>query len=165
MKLFMKLLLTLLVLAVLAPFTILKDEAGRPLMSLTDLKMPDVDVPAISDEVPGSSVTEDVIYQWKDADGNLHFTTAPPPEGVEYTERSFDPNANVIQAVKPKAASEVANGGDAEVSSESAEGIEEGKIGNPYTPEKIEKLVKDAKDVQKKLNERYQKQQEILENL
>ena len=163
MKLFMKLLLTLLVLAVLAPFTILKDGEGRPLMSLTDLRMPDVEVPNIPDEIPVGSATEDVVYQWKDAEGNLHFTSDPPPEGVEYVAKSFDPNANVIQSVKPKAESEVAGGGSGVAAVE--QDAEDGEIGNPYTPEKVEKLFKDAREVQEKLNERYQKQQEILDNL
>ncbi len=166
MKLFMKLLLTLLVLAVLAPFTILKDDSGRPLMSFNDLKMPDV-VPEIADEIPMQPSAQDVVYQWKDSEGNLHFSSDPPPEGVDYTTRSFDPNTNVIQSVKKKDDSGLLASdtpGTASTDGE-GEGEEEDGIGNPYTPQKIEKLFDDAREVQEKLNERYQKQQEILENL
>ena len=164
MKLFMKLLLTLLVLAVLAPFTILKDDSGRPLMSFNDLKMPDV-VPEIADEIPVQPSAEDVVYQWKDAEGNLHFSSDPPAEGIEYTTRSFDPNTNVIQSVKKKDDSSLVASDTPGSASKDGQGEEEGGIGNPYTPQKIEKLFDDAREVQEKLNERYQKQQEILENL
>ena len=170
MKLFMKLLLAILVIALLAPFSILKDESGRPLLSLSDLKMPDIGVPDGSEI---ENVTEGlsgagqptVIYQWKDAGGNLNFTTDPPPEGVEFTIKSFDPNANVIQSVKAGTDSGSVDDGVSQGPENGEENTEDGKIGNPYTPEKIEKLFKDAKEVQQKLNERYQQQQQAIDNM
>ena len=168
MKLFMKLLLTLLVLAVLAPFTILKDNSGRPLMSFSDLRVPDMgvsDIKEVAEELPSVSGEQDVVYQWKDDSGNLNFTTEPPPQGVEYTMKSFDARTNVIQAVKPKADSEVEAQQAAGGLSSDQDGGQGNGIGNPYTPEKIEKLFDDAKAVQEKLNDRFKEQQQIIDKL
>ena len=171
MKLFAKLMLAALVLAVLAPFTILKDEYGKPLMSFSDLKMPDLAVPDMqdiknaTDELPGKAGQSDVIYQWTDANGNLNFTTEPPPEGIEFTRRTFNPAANVIQSVKSKQEAVVATDNLQAGGAGGNVGESDGNIGNPYSPEKIDKLFDDARKVQQQLNERALKQQQIIDNL
>ena len=171
MKLFAKLMLAAMVLAVLAPFTILKDEYGKPLMSFGDLKIPELAVPDmqeikdVTDDLPGSSGQNTVIYQWTDASGNLHFTTEEPPEGVEFTVKSYNPQANVIQAVKPKAEAVAATGNTEGAGEDGNQGDTDGNIGNPYSPEKIEKLFDDARKVQQQLNERALKQQQVIDNL
>lgn len=160
MKLFVKLLLALVVLAVLLPFTILKGNDGRPLMSFSDLKAPDLAMPDLpdSDKLPAlnSAKREDIVYQWRDAKGQLNFTTSPPPEGVEYTAKGYDPNTNLIQSV--------------EVEQEPPQDVETARtqidapveLGNPYSPERVEKLIKDAKNVQKLLDDRTKQQEAIL---
>ena len=158
MKLFVKLLITALVLAVLLPFTILKDDSGRPLMSLRDLKMPDVSMPVQPDTeaVKGEGI-KDVIYQWRDDQGNLNFTSEPPAAGIEYTVKGYDPNLNLIQSVNTETAA-------TEVRSETRTTSIDSplKIGNPYSPEKINKLFDDAEKVQDLINQRMQQQEAIL---
>ena len=87
MKLFYKLLMLSVVAAIAAPF-ILKDEAGRPLMSLDKLHMPEISTPPLPDV---QSTLEDVArklpglddgkeqalvkaYKWQDAEGVWHFS-------------------------------------------------------------------------------------------
>lgn len=165
MKLFAKLMITLLVIAMLLPFTILKGPDGNTLMSFSDLSLPSFSLPdmpkmpSAGDLAPsaGNLSGKDVFYQWYDADGNVQFTTDPPPDGVEYTRKGYDPNANVIQAVEP-----LPEKGD-----EAAEVTEikppEDDIGNPYSQEAIEKLFKDAQNIEKMLSEKL-KQQEAIAN-
>lgn len=168
MKMFYKLLFALLVLAALLPFAVLKDDAGKPLMSLSSFSLPDFSLPDASlpemRSLSSSSVPveaddsdlsgKDVFYKWRDADGNLHFTSEPPPEGVDYTLKGYDPDANVIQAVQPET---VAIEAEAEATSPvSTQTREPGDIGNPYSQESIEKLFNDAKNIEKILNERLQ---------
>lgn len=108
MKLFYKLLTLIVVGAVAAPF-ILKDEAGRPLMSLDKLRMPDVSAPALPDiestfktaarKLPdiGLKETRDTVtaYKWQDADGTWHFSDkASARSGVEQV--AIDPDASVM---------------------------------------------------------------------
>ena len=161
MKLFAKLMITLLVIAMLLPFTILKDREGRPLMSFSDLSLPDFSLPDMP-KVPGTSDLtrsvgggsgQDVFYQWYDADGNIQFTSEPPPSGIEYTTRGYDPDANVIQAVKPPPEEKEEPAPVAESKTPS------GDIGNPYSHESIEKLFKDAQNIEKMLNERLKHQE------
>jgi len=91
MKIFLKLLMALVVLAVIAPFY-LKNQQGAPLMSLNDIKMPNLSTPPIPDSVKSvaseisdnipSSIDSNVVqeksklkvHKWKDEDGVWHFS-------------------------------------------------------------------------------------------
>lgn len=162
MKLFVKLIFAALFIAILLPFTLLKGTDGRPLMSLSDLKIPSIGLPKVVKDaklpkLPAGSSNQDIVYQWHDADGSLHFTSQPPPEGIEYTVKGYDPNTNLIQSV------ELEEEPDASDSEQNASAPVKGAsdIGNPYSPEKVEKLFNDAKNVEKLLNDRM-KQQEAM---
>ena len=96
-----------------------------------------------------------VIYKWTDAEGNLQFSSSPPPEGVEFTAKEYDPNINLIQAVEiPTEEVELkAEGTDPEKAVTSLD-----DISNVYSPEKIEKLFEDAQNIEKLLNDRLKNQ-------
>lgn len=166
MKLFAKIMLAVFVLALLLPFSILKDESGRPLMSLSKFKLPDISMPDVSlPDMPSLPANDapvvaddsdlsgkDVFYKWQDADGRPHFTTEPPPEGVEYTLKGYDPDTNVIRSVEP-----IPDPAAEEPEASAQQGDRDpGEIGNPYSKESIEKLFDDAKNIEKILNERLQ---------
>jgi len=166
MNLFAKFLIAALVIAVLLPFTVLKGKDGRPLMSFGDLKAPDITLPDLPDtdigNIPGSSSQgrEDIVYKWKDAQGEWHFSSTPPPQGVEYTVKGYDPNTNLIQSVKPKIeepdpVKEPA--GETTVSVQNP-----GDVINAYSPDKIENLFNDAKNVQHLLEDRFKQQEAII---
>jgi hypothetical protein len=167
MKLFVKLLIASLVIAVLLPFTLLKGKDGRPLMSLDAIKAPELSLPDMPDlpdadlgkVLPKDGGRQDIVYKWKDAKGEWHFSSTPPPQGTEYSVKGYDPNTNLIQSVKPKA-EEIAPNKEPEPNPQVSVKAP-GKIGNPYSPEKIENLFNDAKNVQNLLDERL-KQQEAL---
>jgi len=160
MKLFIKLLIAVLVISLLLPFTLLKGNDGKPLISFTDLKLPDMlKIPEdIQNSVGESQDGDDVIYKWTDAEGSLQFSNSPPPEGVTYTVLDYDPNLNVIQAVsvpanEPEAVLEI----EPEKKTTSAE-----DIGSPYSVEKIEKLFEDANNIEKLLNQRLKNQEAVI---
>lgn len=166
MNLFIKLLIAILVISLLLPFTFLKDKHGNPLLSVRDLNFLSLTMPELSmpdflssgmPKLPGGvkgSDGKDMIYQWTDADGNVQFSNSQPPEGVVYTLKGYDPNLNVIQAVETQAA------GSEEVSgSQSKKKITSAKdIGSPYSVERIEKLFEDANNIEKLLNQRFNNQ-------
>ena len=158
MKLFAKLMIAALLIAMALPFTVLKDDYGKPLMSLKDLKLPEFSVPDLPDMPKAGNLTsgsgeKDFFYKWYDSEGNVQFTTEPPPDGVEYTVKGYDPDTNLIQAVQaPK--EEVQAAGDNTPDS----GAKSGGLENPYDPESIKKLMEDAKNVQNILNQRYKDQ-------
>ncbi len=172
MKFFGKLMITALVLAVLLPFTVLKGKDGRPLMSFSDIKLPNVKIPDLSvpDAIKPSNTQlspnnsdKDIVYKWKDSSGALHFTSSPPPEGIEFTAKGYDPNQNLIQSVKVNKEEDQETGiaGQGDGKGGGIQNKSEKGIGNPYSPKKIEKLFDDAENVQKILNERTK----ALENL
>ena len=169
MKLFVKLLLALLVIGMLLPFTLLKGRDGKPMMSFSDIQLPDFSIPDLP-ELPSINATQtsdsqgeslagkDVFYKWLDSEGNIQFTTTPPPEGVEYTLKGYDPNTNVIQAVKP-----IAEEPEQDESAQADKQISSTEeVGNPYSPEKVEKLFDDAKNIEKLLNDRLKNQEALI---
>lgn len=159
MGLFAKFLIAAMVISALLPFTILKGKDGKPLMSFSDIKGPEM--PKLPDSIPGASSlpdsgNKDVIYKWKDKEGLTQFTSTPPPPGVEYTSKGYDPDMNLIQSVEVKKDEPVA-------ASDSQKKISKpSDIGNPYSPEKIEKLFDDANNLEKLLNDRMKKQEAAL---
>ena len=161
MGLFVKFLIVAMVIAVMLPFTVLKGKDGKPLMSLSDIKAPDLAIPKLPSAIKTPTSIKgtegrDVVYKWKDKEGVTQFSSTPPPKGVEYTSKGYDPDLNLIQSVKVKT----------EQPEESADETKKqvkkpSDIGNPYSPKKIEKLFEDAKNVEKLLNDRM-KQQEAM---
>jgi len=162
MKLVIKMMVAILVIGILLPFTILKGKDGAPLLKFSGLKLPDsdvslTDIAKLPDDIQGSE-DGNLIYQWTDAEGNLQFSNNLPPQGVEYTVKGYDPNLNVIQAVEvPVIEAVEETGNEVEKKTISAE-----DIGNPYSPEKIEKLFDDANNIEKLLNQRLQNQEALI---
>ena len=160
MRFFVKLLIVAIVIAVMLPFTFLKGKDGRPLMSLDQLKGPDLAMPKLPSGIttplttPGSG-GKDVVYKWKDAAGVTQFSSTPPPAGTEYTSKGYDPDLNLIQSVKVKREEP-----EKEVSPLTKK--KPADMGNPYSPEKIEKLFDDANNIEKLLNNRMKQQEAAL---
>ena len=175
MKLFVKLMFVILFLAVMLPFTILKGPDGKTLLSIPDIAIPDwsFDLPELPEVSPGKSTAtlqtddsvvatdddlsgKDVFYQWYDAEGNVQFTTEPPAGEVPYTVKGYDPNTNVIQAVK-------INDEVPETSVPDSKSLEKKiKVEKAYQPETIQKLIDDAQNVESMLTQRLQKQDALL---
>lgn len=165
MNLFGKLLIAALIIGMLLPFTILKGKDGKPLMSFSDFKLPDFktpDLPSLpklgsSDNTTKTEAGHTAIYQWEDNDGNIQFTTSQPPAGVEYEVKGYDPDTNVIQSVNlPEAGKEAVEPAKTE------ENAATDGIGTVYSPEKINKLIDDAKNVEKLLNDRLKNQNAVI---
>ena len=166
MKLFPKLMLAVLVLALLLPFTLLKDEQGDTLMSLSDISLPDFSLPNMSSAkklVPATGVSSgmDTFYKWYDDEGNVQFTTEPPPDGVEYTVKEFDPDTNVIQAVEVPDKEPQPEISDIRIDNQVA-GQSPDEDLNPYSKERIEKLMEDTKNIEKLLNQRVRDQDSTI---
>jgi hypothetical protein len=171
MRLFAKLMIALLVLALLLPFTYLKDDDGSSLISFSDFRLPDFSLPNFSfpsmSGLSGSGnkvssdedlTGKDLFYKWYDAEGNVQFTTEPPVDGIEYTVKGFDPDANVIQAVKiPVNEAEVEHSKPDQSKKRSGESTE-----NPYSPEKLKKLFEDTENLEALLNQRAQDQDSAI---
>ncbi len=172
MKLFAKLMIAVLFIAMLLPFTVLKGKDGDTLMSFSDLSLPDISMPKLSmPDLPGFSSSKEVIpasdddlsgkdifYKWYDNEGNIQFTSEPPADGIEYTLKGFDPNANVIQSVKLSPSKSKAD--DSTADQIKAPGPEDGV--NPYSGDSIKKLFEDTRNIEKLLNQRFQDQESAL---
>ena len=170
--------LTGLVVAFLLPFTLLKDDQGKTMMSFSDFSLSDfslsnfdsVDfkIPSFKwPDMPGSdrllptgagASREDIFYRWNDAGGNVHFTTEPPSDGIEYTVKGYNPDANVIRAVELPA-EELVGESPASATEPASMGMSSAQdVGNPYNKDNIQKLFDDSRNVEQLLNQRFNNQ-------
>ena len=161
MKLINKLLIAAVVIGASLPFTIFKGEDGGPLLSISDLKIPGFSVPDFSSlRFPGSGkvlktrqpMSPVTIYKWTDAEGNLQFGSSPPAEGIEYMEKQYDPNENVIPAVDTDSSNRQ-QGSEAVLAKTSSQDVDNDGI---FSLGVIEKLFEDANNVGESSNNRTQ---------
>ncbi len=125
-------------------------------------------LPSVSDAIPNS--IDDIkpslggkqtVYKWVDENGVTQYSSEPPPNQAT-TSLELDPETNIIQSVEVPSD----EGDDSTLSNKNNEtpqlALPEGPV---YSPDNIKKLIDDAKNVQKTLDERYQKQEEMLKEL
>lgn len=122
---------------------------GKTPFSANDLKMPDISAPSVDSLVNGGKTT---AYKWTDENGVVHYSSEPPPEKQQVEVLEVDPNVNLVQGIQKKE----------EVPGPGSQPSLDLPSGNVYSPENVQKLIQDAKDVQQKLNERYKEQEKIV---
>jgi len=102
-----------------------------------------------------SSVVSDEkvqIYKWRDKHGVMQFTNTPPPAEKNAEQVELNPNSNIIQAVKIPVEGEPKK-------------VAKTERPNPYSVGGMKKAVDAAKNVEKMLKERNEKQLEMLDNI
>lgn len=90
----LKLLAVLLVVALIAAFLPVWN-GGRALLSLDDLRRAD-GLPKLDLNVRQDTV---LIYKWRDAKGEIHYSNEPPPPDALYEQIEIDPDVNTLPAV------------------------------------------------------------------
>jgi len=165
MRLIIKSMLALLVVAVVIPFTLpLKD--GGPLLKWSDIKMPGAphipELPKLS--IFNNSGSQEVVstpvttYKWRDSEGNWHISDTPP-NNIVYEMVTVDPNTNVIQALKSPPVVEKHTALPA---------IEEPtqptySPAMAYNPEKVSEVMDSARNVENLLQQRKEQQDKLLQ--
>ena len=111
MATFIKLLLLILVIAMVAVFFI-DGPDGEPLMTLEKLQQPDAlsnlqetvgEITGSGQDAAGKQPTADnkaKVYSWKDEQGNLHYSNVPPTDQANVQTVKVDPHVNVIKLDK-----------------------------------------------------------------
>lgn len=100
-------------------------------------------LPKLGDILPElKPAGQDKVYKWRDAQGEWHYTTAFPGEGVEVEVLLIDRNSNVVPGL-------------------------EANMHTPAVPEEgsIGQALDKARNVQQKLNNRATGRQKVLDNL
>ena len=110
--------------------------------------------PASDDDLNG----KDIFYKWYDSEGNIQFSSEPPADGIEYTLKGFDPDTNVIQAVKlPPERSKT----DDSTPEHTKTAAPKDDV-NPYSGDSIKKLFEDTRNIEKLLGQRLQDRESAL---
>lgn len=167
MGLFIKLMMFLVVLALAAPF-VMKGPDGKPLMTLDDIKIPDISMPEEIKQLPGkvedmqrqisnatqgdksSSGNSSKVYSWVDEQGNQHYSNTPPAAAKDVTTREYRHDANVI-SLKPdenKTAEQANHQKSAPKQSAST------SVSDLYSPGGVKKLIDDARAIEGSLQQR-----------
>jgi len=89
------------------------------------------------------------VYKWQDADGEWHFSNTPPPEGIASQVQTYRADTNVIQAPQPQKPATATPPPNNAPPTEPDTGIP----GLP-SPDKVKKLMDDARAVQDLSNNR-----------
>lgn len=136
---------------------------GRfPWQGLRLSEKPDIKLPE-GLTLPAQKAAKQLVYKWKDTDGVWHFSTEAPADGSVFEQLEIDPNTNVIASVPVEIADEEIE--PAEKSLPDKPDTGESPVDFPYSPDRVKKLMDDARDVQKTLNDRAEKQKAILDSL
>ncbi len=125
-------------------------------LPFSGFSLPDISAPDLN---PLNNQPE-TAYKWVDEKGITHYSNEKPPElsVASPTEKEIevievDPRANIIQSVEtPK---------DRDSSNTTISPID----GPLYKPENVQKLLNDAKNVEKVLQERQKEQDKIINNM
>ena len=174
MKLFYKLFIMLLLLALIAPFFI-KGPDNRPLMTLGKLKLLNFSMPQLPRptelKLPAVSTRENTampagvekikVYKWKDRDGIWHFSDHKNPDGpceVFYLpagDNLASPNdsTNSIGEIKTSIQKHLS-----EIHTQLPPA--KGSLNMPYTS--AEELMKEAQQVKKQIEDKYKEQSSLL---
>ena len=127
-------------------------------------KKPDIKIPdGLS--LPAQKAAKQQVYKWKDADGVWHFSSEPPTDNSVFEQLEIDPNINVIASVPVEPKEEPVGQPQESVDSGQDEDDKDNPVDFPYSPERVKKLMDDARDVQKTLNDRAERQKAILDSL
>lgn len=129
------------------------------------LGLPKVENPLKSVNVDSMIQSEgdtEAIYKWQDQNGGWHYSNESPPEGTVFETIEVQPNANIVAAVKsPESPPTVAE----QKTTPKPAPESEDEDPSLYSPDGIKKLMDDAKNVQKQLDDRAKKQKEIIDQL
>ena len=90
------------------------------------------------------------VYKWQDASGTWQFSNEPPPEGVARSVKIYRTDANITQSTKPEPPPAEETADTADIPTTAAPLM-------PITdPERVKKLMEDAKNVQNLLDQHQQ---------
>ncbi|WP_052692027.1 DUF4124 domain-containing protein [Teredinibacter purpureus] len=115
-------------------------------------EMPSLSIPSILNTDSALPSTKDTAYKWTDEKGVVHYSSEPPPETTQQVKKlEVDPNVNLIQGLDvPEGVAPTATPSN-------------DTLVTPYTPTGAQKLLEDAKDVQRILDERFERQKAIID--
>ncbi len=152
MRLIIKLLLFVLVAGIFLPFFTL-GPGGGPLLDPPELALLDIEVPQLpnfmgKEEAVTTSGSSTQVYRWRDSEGQIHYSSEPPPKTVKAKGVTLDSHVNVVPAVKFDATPR-----QRETGKQSREKLP-GSIDPIYSPQKVKQLIDDAHDAQDLLNSR-----------
>jgi hypothetical protein len=164
MKYIKWLILVLVLLLLAAPF-FLEDRYGQPLLKLSDLTKADMGIPQMLERLPDVSTPKipgtapEKIYTWTDEQGQVHYSNQPPPPQVQAKSINVDPDANVIRLDKAPGGSETGQGGEQKGRAEA----EIYKDSTFYAPRNVQKLAEDAQAVEETLEQRKQEYDRVID--
>ena len=94
------------------------------------------------------------VYKWRDKNGIMKFSDAPPPTVTNAEHVLVDPNKNLVQAIKIP-----------EKKEPEPEAVAKTKLPNPYSVKGMKKVMNEAKGIEELLQKRHEEQQKMMNDL
>ena len=95
------------------------------------------------------------VYKWRDENGVMQFTSAPPLESEQVEVVELRPDTNIIQAIKvPEEEPETRRSGPKVMT-----------VGNPYTPGGMKDLLESTTSIAEDMNQKQMEHQELLNQI
>jgi hypothetical protein len=92
------------------------------------------------------------VYKWRDKNGVMQFSSAPPPTVTNAEAVLLDPNKNLVKAIKiPK--------------KEEPKEVVKTQSVSPYSVSGMKKVMNDARGVEELLKKRHEQQQKMMNSL
>lgn len=133
-------------------------------------KSPFSKIPQISLSAPSGddikrtlSGGKETVYKWTDANGKVHYSSEAPADIESAQKMEVDPNVNLIEGIELQTENTSAQ---PQAPTTTTTTVNTDPLsGGVYNPEAVQKLIKDAKNVQNMLNERNEASKKALEEL
>ncbi len=106
---------------------------------------------SFQDLKPELPLANDTAYKWTDENGVVHYSTEPPANVAKAERIEVDPNTNLIQGVEVP-----------QPETSAPESAQEPTLSNPYSAKGIQETLDKARNVQKILDERHEKQKKLM---
>jgi uncharacterized protein DUF4124 len=169
LKFFFKIAMVLLILFGLASYANYLMTGNMPNILIDKPTLPDIKVSRLTDSLSdkfksikiNKPVTDSYLYKWRDDKGVIHYTSEKPTENIQNLEQiKLSSDTNIVPAVSE---SEVTN--DNTTQQQSSESTSIDFPTNVYSPEGVKQLIDQAKDVENLMNEQFDQQKNIINNL
>ncbi|SMF07382.1 protein of unknown function [Alteromonadaceae bacterium Bs31] len=106
---------------------------------------------SLDDLKPELPKGNDTAYKWTDENGLVHYSSEPPSDSETAKRLDVDPDVNMIQGIEPSSPAASA-----------PQAPQTPQLSNPYSAEGIQQTLDKARNVQKILDERHEKQKKLM---
>lgn len=114
------------------------------------------DTTSVKDVISSTSSSKEKVYQWTDENGKTHYSTQLPSDQIKAKEMLINPDVNVVKRLATATKESTQHH-----STSRAQHVDTPSANQAHSPDAVNKLIEDAKQVQTLVNERNQQLERV----